>query len=184
METIDSQIRHFHQKSCSQELTGSKRWNWYGEFCTVSRYYAVLPIYSGPGKGAWWVHLLFSYFSVISVHRKRWFIRSVKKYPSVRQEVDKSFSSIWISRSLEVKVKVTGPSKGKCPISKSISSAICWDILNIVDDYDSMGQYLTFRWPDFPLSLYGTSNLIQNGSFWSPIWDFKIGPDREQDFRL
>ena len=48
-----------------------------------------------------------------------------------------------------------------------VASAICRGILNVVDDYDTTGQYLNFLEnflePDFPLSLsfsfYGTSKF-------------------------
>ena len=50
-----------------------------------------------------------------------------------------------------------------------ISSVICERILNIVEDYDSTGQYLNLIEPDFPIplsfSFYGTSKLIQNAYF-------------------
>ena len=50
-----------------------------------------------------------------------------------------------------------------------MSSAICFDILSIVDDFHNMGQYLTFVRPDFSLALSfsfdETSKLIQNAFF-------------------
>ena len=76
------------------------------------------------------------------------------------------FSTLWFSSSSWVKVKVTGPSKlRKRPISKSIFSAICWDISIIADNYDSMGQHLNLLWPDFPLA----SVFV--------LWDFQIDPE-------
>ena len=82
-------------------------------------------------------------------------------------EVDKTCATIWLLRSSEVKVKVTGPSNlRKWPKSKSISSAICGGLLNIVNDYDSTGQHLNLIESDFSLplsfSFHGTSNLIQS----------------------
>ena len=50
------------------------------------------------------------------------------------------------------------------------SSAVFRGILNIIDDYDTMEQYLNFFRPDIPLplsfSFYRTSNLIQNAYFY------------------
>ena len=46
-------------------------------------------------------------------------------------------------------------------------SAICCDILDIRDDYGTMGQFLNFVWSDFTLSLsflFMEPNLIQNAS--------------------
>ena len=43
-----------------------------------------------------------------------------------------------------------------------ISPAIYWDILNIVDDYDRMRQYLYFFGPDFSLFVWGSSKLSHN----------------------
>ena len=52
-----------------------------------------------------------------------------------------------------IKVKVTGSSKlRKWPISKSISFAMCWDILDIVDDYDITRQYSNFHLARFFIS--------------------------------
>ena len=52
------------------------------------------------------------------------------------------------------KVKVTAGSKSrKWPFSKSISSAIYGPRLNLIMDYESMGQYLNLIGPDFLFSL-------------------------------
>ena len=68
--------------------------------------------------------------------------------------------------SPEVKIKVTGPSNlRKWPKSKSISFAICEDILSIVDDYNSTEHFPNLIEPDFRLLFHGTSKLIENAYF-------------------
>ena len=79
-----------------------------------------------------------------------------------------------LSRSSEVKVKVTAGSKlRKRPFSKSISSAIYGPRSGLIMDYESMGQYLKSVGPDFGISVsfskYWTSKFTQNAvlvRFW------------------
>ena len=53
-----------------------------------------------------------------------------------------------------------------------ISSATCWYILEVVDDYHNMGQYLNLVGPEFPLSFsfsfYDPSNLART-TFWRQV---------------
>ena len=57
----------------------------------------------------------------------------------------------------------------ECPFSTLNNSTIYEGIPNVILDSDTMGQYLNFVGPDFPLSLsfsfYGTSKLAANAVF-------------------
>ena len=89
-------------------------------------------------------------------------------------EVDETNRLIWLSRSSEVKVKVTRPPNlQKWPFSKCISSAIYGARWGLMMDYESLGQYVTSLRPDFSLSvsfsIYGTSNLA-NRAILHQVW--------------
>ena len=69
-------------------------------------------------------------------------------------EVYKTFSTIWVSRSCEVKIKVTSLSKSrKWPISMSVSFAFCWNVSNNICDSDHKRQYSNLLLPDSSVSL-------------------------------
>ena len=75
------------------------------------------------------------------------------------------------SHARQVTCNLLGPNmiSSDAAISKSIFSAICCDILNILDDADTMGRYPNFVWSEFTLLLSfpfdGTSYLVQNAFF-------------------